>query len=56
MKPLIKEINGKRPQFGKECYISKNATIIGDVECGDRCSFWFNSVTRGDVHFIKIGN
>ena len=56
MKPLIKEINGKRPQFGKECYISENATIIGDVECGDRCSFWFNSVTRGDVHFIKIGN
>ncbi len=56
MKPLIKEINGKSPQFGKECYLSENATIIGDVECGDRCSFWFNSVTRGDVHFIKIGN
>ena len=56
MKPLIKEINGKSPQFGKECYISENATIIGDVECGDRCSFWFNSVTRGDVDFIKIGN
>ena len=56
MKPLIKEINGKIPQFGKECYLSENATIIGDVECGDRCSFWFNSVTRGDVHFIKIGN
>ena len=56
MKPLIKEINGKSPQFGKECYLSENATIIGDVECGDRCSFWFNSVTRADVHFIKIGN
>ena len=56
MKPLIKEINGKIPQFGKECYLSENATIIGDVECGDRCSFWFNSVTRADVHFIKIGN
>ena len=56
MKPLIKEINRKSPQFGKECYLSENATIIGDVECGDRCSFWFNSVTRGDVHFIKIGN
>ena len=56
MKPLIKEINGKNPQFGKDCYLSENATIIGDVICGDRCSFWFNSVTRGDVHFIKMGN
>ena len=56
MKPLIKEINGKNPQFGKDCYLSENATIIGDVICGDHCSFWFNSVTRGDVHFIKMGN
>ena len=56
MKPLIKEINGKNPQFGKECYLSENTTIVGDVICGDRCSFWFNSVTRGDVHFIKMGN
>ena len=56
MKPLIKEINGTKPQFGEDCYISENATIIGDVICGDRCSFWFNSVIRGDVHYIKMGN
>ena len=56
MKPLIKEINGKSPKLGKDCYISENATIIGEVICGERCSFWFNSVIRGDVHFIKIGN
>jgi len=56
MKPLIKEINGITPKFGKDCYLSENSTIIGDVVCGDRCSFWFNSVIRGDVHFIKIGN
>jgi carbonic anhydrase/acetyltransferase-like protein (isoleucine patch superfamily) len=56
MKPLIKKINGITPKFGKDCYLSENTTIIGDVVCGDRCSFWFNSVIRGDVHFIKIGN
>ena len=56
MKPLIKEINGSKPQFGEDCYFSENATIIGDVIYGDRCSFWFNSVTRGDVHYIKMGN
>ena len=56
MKPLIKEINCNKPEFGEDCYFSENATIIGDVICGDRCSFWFNSVTRGDVHYIKMGN
>jgi carbonic anhydrase/acetyltransferase-like protein (isoleucine patch superfamily) len=56
MKPLIKEINGLKPQLGADCYISENATIIGDVNCGNNCSFWFNSVTRGDVHFITMGD
>ena len=35
---------GISPKFGNECYFSENSTIIGDVTCGDRCSFWFNSV------------
>jgi len=53
---LIKTILGKSPQFGKDCYLAENATIIGDVVCGDNCSFWFQSVVRGDVHFIKMGD
>jgi carbonic anhydrase/acetyltransferase-like protein (isoleucine patch superfamily) len=53
---LIKSINGKTPKFGKECYLAENATIIGDVVCGDNCSFWFQSVVRGDVHYIKMGD
>jgi carbonic anhydrase/acetyltransferase-like protein (isoleucine patch superfamily) len=53
---LIKTINGNTPQFGKDCYLAENATIIGDVECGDNCSFWFQAIVRGDVHFIKMGD
>ncbi len=53
---LIKSILGKSPKFGKDCYLAENATIIGDVTCGDNCSFWFQSVVRGDVHFIKMGD
>ena len=53
---LIKEVQGKAPQFGNDCYIAENATIVGDVVCGDQCSFWFNAVVRGDVHYIKMGN
>ncbi len=53
---LIKEVNGKRPHFGNDCFVAENATIVGDVVCGNHCSFWFNAVVRGDVHSIRIGN
>ncbi len=53
---IIKEINGKAPQFGADCFVADNATIVGDVQMGDQCSVWFNAVLRGDVHFIKMGN
>ncbi|MGB5556050.1 MAG: gamma carbonic anhydrase family protein [Flavobacteriaceae bacterium] len=53
---IIKTINGKTPQFGKDCFIAENATIVGDVNIGDQCSIWYNAVLRGDVHYIKMGN
>jgi carbonic anhydrase/acetyltransferase-like protein (isoleucine patch superfamily) len=53
---LIIPLFGKDPQFGKNCFIAPTATIIGDVVAGDECSFWFNAVVRGDVHYIKMGN
>jgi carbonic anhydrase/acetyltransferase-like protein (isoleucine patch superfamily) len=53
---LIKSIQGKEPQFGQNCYLAENATVIGDLICGDECSFWFQSVVRADVHSIRMGN
>lgn len=53
---LIKACRGKEPQFGSDCYLADNATIIGEVIAGNQCSFWFNAVVRGDVHYIKMGN
>lgn len=53
---LIKSIRGFKPQFGKGCYFAENATIIGDLVCGDDCSFWFQSIVRADVNSIKMGN
>lgn len=53
---IIKELRGKKPRFGKDCFLAENVTIIGDVEVGDQCSIWYNAVLRGDVHYIKIGN
>lgn len=53
---LIKEINGKAPQYPDNCFIAENATLLGDIVMGDNCSVWYNAVVRGDVHFIKMGN
>jgi carbonic anhydrase/acetyltransferase-like protein (isoleucine patch superfamily) len=53
---LIKSVRGFTPVFGKECYLADNATVIGDVIMGDQCSVWFNTVIRGDVNSIRIGN
>lgn len=53
---IIREILGKTPQFGKDCWTAETAVITGDVVCGDECTFWYNAVIRGDVHYIKMGN
>lgn len=53
---LIKEVRGKIPEFGKNCFLAENSTIVGDVVMGDNCSVWFGAVIRGDVHYIKMGN
>lgn len=54
--PLILPVLCKHPQFGENCFIAPNATIVGDVIMGDDCSIWFNAVVRGDVHYIRMGN
>jgi len=53
---LIKTIQGHTPQLGNDCYLAENATVIGDVIMGNDCSVWFQTVVRGDVHRIRIGN
>ncbi|MCF8363491.1 MAG: gamma carbonic anhydrase family protein [Prolixibacteraceae bacterium] len=53
---LIKSLNNKTPEFGLNCFLAENATLVGDVTLGDGCSIWFNAVLRGDVHYIKLGN
>jgi carbonic anhydrase/acetyltransferase-like protein (isoleucine patch superfamily) len=53
---LIKTVRGFVPIIGKDTYLADNATIIGDVVIGGDCSIWFNTVLRGDVNSIRIGN
>jgi carbonic anhydrase/acetyltransferase-like protein (isoleucine patch superfamily) len=53
---LIKSVRDTSPQFGSNCYLAENATVVGEVIMGDNCSVWFNAVIRGDVNSITIGN
>jgi len=53
---LIKACRGISPQFGEDVWLAENATVVGDVVMGDRCSVWFNAVVRGDVNSIRMGN
>lgn len=36
-------------------YKGKNVVMIGNIHCGDNCSFWHNAVIRGDSDCITIG-
>ena len=53
---LILPVEGVSPQWGENCFIAPNATIVGDVVMGDECSIWFNAVIRGDVNSVRMGN
>ena len=54
--PIVREILGKSPQLGANCWLAETATVLGDVTMGDECSVWYNAVLRGDVDAIRIGN
>ena len=56
MMALIKSVRGFTPQIGEDCFLAENATVVGDVILGDGCSVWFNTVLRGDVNSIRVGN
>lgn len=53
---LIIPLRGFTPKIGKGCFLAQNATIIGDTTVGNDCSIWFNTVLRGDVNTITIGD
>ncbi len=53
---LLIPLRGFTPKIGEGCYLAPTSSIIGDVVIGDECSIWFNTVLRGDVNSIRIGN
>jgi gamma-carbonic anhydrase len=46
----------KQPRLGKNVYLAKNATVLGDVKLGDHASVWYGAVLRGDINRIVVGH
>lgn len=44
------------PTVAERTFIHSSAQVIGDVQIGQDCSVWCNTVLRGDVNRITIGN
>lgn len=44
------------PNLGQNIFLASCVKIIVNVEIGNNSSVWYNSVIRGDVHYIKIGS
>jgi len=55
MTASIRSFKGIKPKLASKVFVDVTATIIGDVELGDDCSVWPNTVIRGDMHSIRIG-
>ncbi|MDR3610510.1 MAG: gamma carbonic anhydrase family protein [Ignavibacteriaceae bacterium] len=43
------------PELHPSVFLASGVKIIGNVKIGEYSSVWYNSVIRGDVHYINIG-
>lgn len=53
---MIKPFRGILPTIASSAFIEDTAVIVGDVAIQTEASVWFNTVIRGDVHYIQIGH
>ena len=51
----IRAFKGREPAIEASAFVEESAQVIGDVTIGARSSIWFNTVVRGDVNSIRIG-
>ncbi|MHB1606883.1 MAG: gamma carbonic anhydrase family protein [Leptospirales bacterium] len=53
---MIHPYRNIHPTIDPTAWIAPSAEVIGDVTIGAESSIWFQSVIRGDVHWIRIGS
>ncbi|MDX8397036.1 MAG: gamma carbonic anhydrase family protein [Mariprofundaceae bacterium] len=53
---MIRPYLEKQPKIHSQAWIANSAEVIGAVEIGENSSIWYQSVLRGDIEPIQIGN
>jgi carbonic anhydrase/acetyltransferase-like protein (isoleucine patch superfamily) len=53
---LLYAFDGRKPELGRDVYISDQAVVIGDVKIGDGCYVGPGVILRGDYGRIEIGS
>ncbi|NCN04944.1 MAG: gamma carbonic anhydrase family protein [Spirochaetales bacterium] len=52
----VRPYNGISPTIDPSVFLADGVRIVGDVEIGKDSSIWYNTVIRGDVQIVRIGN
>jgi carbonic anhydrase/acetyltransferase-like protein (isoleucine patch superfamily) len=53
---MLRSFRNRRPQIGKDTYVSEHALLIGNVRIGDNCYIGHGAILRGDYGSIEIDN
>jgi carbonic anhydrase/acetyltransferase-like protein (isoleucine patch superfamily) len=48
--------NNVWPKYPPSLFMACGARLIGNVTCGENVTLWFNTIIRGDVNYIEIGD
>jgi len=54
--PQLDKFLRRQPRLGKNVFIARTATVIGDVTLGAHSSVWYGAVLRGDINRIVVGH
>lgn len=54
--PQLNKFLRQQPKLGKNVFIAKTATVLGDVALGAHSSVWYGAVLRGDINRIVVGH
>ncbi len=54
-KGKVIEFEGKAPSIAGDVALMEGSIVVGDVTLASGCSVWYNTVVRGDVNWIRIG-
>jgi carbonic anhydrase/acetyltransferase-like protein (isoleucine patch superfamily) len=52
---MLTDIKGYSPVVHTDCFVAESAVIIGQVRLEQGANIWYNTVVRGDVEPISIG-